>query len=128
MTGKSRRKGNVVSEATTSQEEPNPGPGAIFIGGGCVSSMRSVVKARKMSRLPLHRSTPIKVTEILSRFRAERDLRFVSNVPPSIDTWTWPSTVAPPMDIGEDRWRIMSTREWVSLGESKISVGKTEGI
>ena len=126
-TGRSSRKGNVEFEGWTSQVVSDPGSGAIEAGGGCAASIRSHDKARNMSCLPLHLSMPTKVTDILPNDRPSVDLRRVSNGPPSTPTWISPSTVAPPMKMGADRWMARLRREWVSLGTSSRSIGKVEG-
>lgn len=76
-TGRSSRKGNVELEGWTSQVVSGPGSGAIEAGGGCAASIRSLDKARNMSCLPLHLSTPTRVAEILLSARPAVDLRRV---------------------------------------------------
>lgn len=123
-TGKSRRNGKTESDGMTSQQSVL-WSGAIVTGGGCEPSIRSQVKARNISRLPLHRSIPTRLTDILLRDRAGRDLRFVSGKPPSTATWTWPSTVAPPIKIGEYKRMARLNLACVSLGVS--TGGRTAG-
>lgn len=115
-TGRSNRKGKVEFEGCTPQVASGAASGAIEAGGGCAASIRSLDTARNMSCLPLHLSIPIRVVEILLSDRLGVDLRRVSNGPPSIPTWTSPSTVAPPIAIGPDRWIARLRREWVNLG------------
>ena len=126
-TGRSSRKGNVEFEGWTSQVMSDPGSRAIEAGGGCAASIRSHVKARKMSCLPLHLSIPTRVADILLNDRPGTDLRRNENGPPSMPTWISPSTVAPPTKIGADRWIARVRREWCNLGASSRSVGIKDG-
>ena len=110
-TGRSSRNGNVVFEGCTSQVLSFLGSRVIEAGGGCAASISSHDKARNMSCLPLHLSIPTSVTQILTNDRPGVDLPRVSNGPPSIPTWISPSTVAPPMKSGADRWMARLRRE-----------------
>ena len=123
-TGKSSRNGKTESDGMTSHQSV-PWSGAIVTGGGCEPSIRSQVRARNISRLPLHRSIPTRLTDILLKDRTGLDLRFVSDIPPSTSTWTWPSTVAPPMKIGEYKRMARLNLACVSLGVS--TGGRTAG-
>ncbi len=123
-TGKSNRNGRTESDGMTSQQSVL-WSGAIVTGGGCEPSTRSQDKARNISCLLLHRSIPTRVTDILLKDRAGLDLRFVSDKPPSTATWTWPSTVAPPIKIGEYRRMARLNLACVSLGVS--TGGRTAG-
>ena len=123
-TGKSSRNGRTESDGMTSQQSV-PWSGAIVTGGECEPSIRSQDRARNISCLPLHRSIPTRVTDILLKDRAGLDFRFVSDKPPSTATWTWPSTVAPPMKIGEYKRMARLNLACVSLGVS--TGGRTAG-
>ena len=123
-TGKSSRNGRTESDGMTSQQSV-PWSRVIVTGGGCEPSMRSQVRARNISCLPLHRSIPTRLTDILLNDRAGLDFRFVSSIPPSTATWTWPSTVAPPMNIGEYKRMARLNLACVSLGVS--TGGRTAG-
>lgn len=111
ITGRFSRKGKVEFEGWTSQVASGPKFGAIDAGGGCAASIRSLDRARNMSFLPWHLSMPTRVAEILLNDRPGVDFRRVSNGPPSIPTWISPSTVAPPTNIGDDRWMARLRRE-----------------
>ena len=123
-TGKSSRNGRTESDGMTSQQSV-PWSRVMVTGGGCEPSMRSQVRARNISCLPLHRSIPTRLTDILLKDRAGLDFRLVSGKPPSTATWTWPSTVAPPMNIGEYKRMARLNLACVSLGVS--TGGRTAG-
>ena len=123
-TGKSSRNGRTESDGMTSQQSVL-WSGAIVTGGGCEPSTRSHVRAWNISCLPLHRSIPTRLTDIRLKDSAGLDLRFVSDKPPSTATWTWPSTVAPPMNIGEYKRMARLNLACVSLGVS--TGGRTAG-
>ena len=123
-TGKSSRNGRTESDGMTSQQSV-PWSRVMVTGGGCEPSMRSQVRARNISCLPLHRSIPTRLTDILLKDRAGLDFRLVSGKPPSTATWTWPSTVAPPMNIGEYKRMARLNLACVSLGVS--TRGRTAG-
>ena len=116
-TGRSSRKGRIELDGIRSQQSM-PESEAIVVGGGCEASMRAHVRARNISCLPLHRSNPTSVTDMLLSDRAALDFRFPSDEPPSTATWTSPSTVAPPMKMGEYNRMARLNRVCLSLGVS----------
>jgi hypothetical protein len=97
-------------------------PSIKLFGGGLSSSKRSVPSARKAHLLPsLTSSTPMTSTESLEieiGFIFLRDIR----VAPSTVSEMCPSTVLPPTNSGDGRYRPSSTRSLLALALSRRSV------